>query len=153
MAKQTRSSVPGIGVMLGMLGGNAESVAAIKDSLGKQIAALAMTDKAIRITFADGSVLRLADEGQSCCEHRYMRTDDKLDDFIGATLTDASLVDAPTQRNDDEYDVREVQFLRLTTDKGVLVLSNHNDHNGYYGGFWIQGSIERDETTCSVSDS
>jgi len=30
-----------------------------------------------------------------------------------------------------------VQFLTIITDNGTFTVSNHNIHNGYYGGFFI----------------
>jgi hypothetical protein len=34
--------------------------------------------------------------------------------------------------------VHEVAFLEVTTDRGVFQMKNHNEHNGYYGGFLIR---------------
>ncbi len=128
----------GIGVMIRQLSGNAESVAAFTGAVNKRIAHIYMTDDVLTIKFDDGYILHLKDDGQSCCEHRYMKTDDTLSDFIGGVMTGAEVVDAPNQS--DEYSEHEVQFLRVHTDKGILTVSNHNEHNGYYGGFYIQAS-------------
>ena len=38
---------------------------------------------------------------------------------------------------DDIGEKHEVQFLEIKTDRGVLTMANHNEHNGWYGGFWI----------------
>ena len=89
-------SMPVMGVMLGMLGGNESSVNAIKGSLGKKIASVELTDDALRMGFEDGTTLVLKDEGQSCCEARYMRTDDTLADFVGAVFTGVEVADAPS---------------------------------------------------------
>ena len=104
-------------------------------AVGHIITAVRLADNVLRIGLDDGSVLSLQDDGQSCCEARYMRTDDDLSSFVGATLIDVELADAPPVEGD--YDVHEVQFLNVKTSKGVLALSNHNEHNGYYGGFAI----------------
>jgi hypothetical protein len=32
----------------------------------------------------------------------------------------------------------EVQFLRIHAEDETVVFETHNEHNGYYGGFWIQ---------------
>jgi hypothetical protein len=64
-----------------------------------------------------------------------MRTDDTLTDYAGAELLDVSLEDAPDLEAGGES--HEVQFLRVKTSKGMFVMSSHNEHNGYYGGFWI----------------
>lgn len=127
----------GVGVMLGLLGGNEETVTAIRNSLGKTIQSVCLDAESnqLRFNFSDGANLTIFDNGQSCCETRYMRTDDNLTEFAGALLLDLELKDAPPINGD--YDVHEVQFLDVKTDKGVFQMANHNEHNGYYGGFWI----------------
>lgn len=134
------SDTPGIGVMLGMLGGNNETSAAIRASLGKPIASLTLDDDKLHFAFTDGTGLVLFDEGQSCCESRYMRTDDDLSRAVGATLVKLERRDAPSI--EDEYGEHEVQFLDITTSAGVLQMASHNEHNGYYGGFWIVARLE-----------
>jgi len=68
----------GIGVMIGMLSSNESTVDAIKSSLGKTIREVTLSDEQLRVGLDGGSVLVLWDDGQSCCEERYMRTDDDL---------------------------------------------------------------------------
>jgi len=121
--------------MLGELGGNRETVEAVQGSLGKAISEVTLKEDVLDFTFSDGSGLTLRDDGQSCCESRYMRTDDDLAYYAGATLTDLALRDAPPIPA--EYAEHEVQFLDVTTSKGVFTCSSHNEHNGYYGGFYI----------------
>jgi len=132
----------GLGVMLGMLGGNADSVAAFTGAVGKTIAALRLgDDDALHFKFSDGSKMKLSDEGQSCCENRYMRTDDNLAEYVGAKLLGAEIKEAPNV--EDEYDEEhEVQFLEVQTDRGVFTMASHNEHNGYYGGFLIRAAVE-----------
>ena len=130
----------GIGVMLGILGGNEETVNTVKNSLNKTIKKVWLdkeTDK-LNFKFTDGTGMRLFDDGQSCCEHRYMMTDDDLTEFENSKLLDIELKSAPDQ--EDEYGTHEVQFLDVKTDKGVFQMANHNEHNGYYGGFWLVAS-------------
>ena len=131
----------GIGAMLGMLGGNKETVAAVKASLGKTIKETRLKDDdSLVLVFDDGLVLTLRDDGQSCCENRYMRTDDDLAEFAGAEVLDVELRDAPS--TEGEYgECHDVQFLAVKTSKGEFVMSTHNEHNGYYGGFWIVASL------------
>jgi len=125
----------GIGVMLGMLGGNEETVKAVKSSLNKVIESVALIENELVFEFEDGTKLKLWDDGQCCCESRYMDTDDDLTEYAGSRLLDFELKSADCV--DSEYEVHEVQFLDVKTDKGVFTMSNHNEHNGYYGGFWI----------------
>lgn len=133
----------GMGVMIGMLGGNADSVDAFTGALGKTIAALRLgDDDALHFEFGDGSKMKLFDDGQSCCESRYMRTDDDLASFVGAKLIGAEIKDAPSAAPPYEYGEHEVQFLEVKTDRGVFTMASHNEHNGYYGGFLIRAQVE-----------
>lgn len=89
----------GFSVMLGMLTDNSAAVAALKASAGKTIRTVKLSeslheDGALIIAF-DDSALVLWDGGRSCCEHRYMSTDDDLSSFVGATFTDAEIRDGP----------------------------------------------------------
>lgn len=131
----------GMTVMLNMLFGNDSSVEAFTGAIGKTIASLKLgEDEALHFDFSDGSKMKLRDEGQSCCELRYMRTDDNLSDYIGAKLLGAEIKEAPSV--EDEYGEHDVQFLELKTDRGVFTMVSHNEHNGYYGGFLISASTE-----------
>lgn len=133
-------SKTGMGVMIQMLGGNAETVDALEQTIGKTIAGMSMENNSLRIAMADGRTLMLDDGGQSCCEHRYMTCDDDLSGYEGATLVNVETRDAPSV--EDEYgNEHEVQFLVVTTSKGTITAATHNEHNGYYGGFWIQARL------------
>jgi hypothetical protein len=93
-------------------------------------------DDELRMTFDNGIKVKLYDDGQSCCESRYMKTDDDLPYFIGATLVD--IEELPSTATDEDYDVHEIMFVHVKTDKGNIVLNTHNKHNGYYGGFYMR---------------
>lgn len=126
----------GIGVMLNQLTGeHIRSASALKDAMGKQITSLSLSeDSQLRIKFSDGTGLRIWDDGQSCCESRYTRTDDDLSAFVGANLLDVAVRDGGgTGEEDGDY--HDIQFLVLSTDRGDITFSSHNEHNGYYGGF------------------
>lgn len=129
----------GIGVMIQALGGNGSSVKAYKKAIGLKIESVKLENDALWFTFEGGYKMKLSDEGQSCCEHRYMVTDDNLDDYVGAIFLGAEIKDAPNV--EDPYgEAHEVQFLEIKTDKGVFTMATHNEHNGYYGGFWVVAS-------------
>lgn len=130
----------GLGVMIGMLGGNEMTVNAIKASIGKTITDVALVDEKLKFVFSDGKKIVIFDNGQSCCESRYMTTDDDLSYFKDCTFDNIELRDAPNMPN--EWGEHEVQFLLITTSKGVFTMETHNEHNGYYGGFLI---VARDE--------
>lgn len=126
----------GLGLIIKMLGSDRASVDAFTNAMGKTISSLKLgADDALHFVFTDGSKLKISDDGQSCCEHRYMRTDDDLSEFIGAKLLDAEIKEAPNVVN--EYEEHEVQFLEVKTDRGVFTMASHNEHNGYYGGFYV----------------
>jgi hypothetical protein len=110
--------------------------------LDQKIIGLEIDDEnRLRLTFEGGLQLLLWDNGQDCCEERYMRTDDDLTTFVGAHLLGIEVVDT-VKTTENDYEMHETQFLRVLTSKGILVLSNHNVHNGYYGGFDIRADVE-----------
>lgn len=75
------------------------------------------------------------DVGQSCCEFRYMHTDDDLTAFVGGDFLSAEIRSAPNVP--DECEDHEVQFLLVNTSLGTFTIETHIVHNGYYGGFAI----------------
>ena len=125
----------GLGVMIGMMGGNHETVDTHQDAVGKQIKDLSLHDDRLHIYFEDGTGIQIYDDGQSCCEDRWMHTDDELADFAGSTFLGAELRDGPTESGDCEE--KESQFLLINTSAGTFTMVNYNEHNGYYGGFWM----------------
>jgi hypothetical protein len=129
----------GIGVMIQTLGGNEETVNAVKSALNKTIEKVWLEENELLFKFTDGTNLKLYDDGQSCCEDRYMRTDDDLSEYEGAKLLDFELKNAPDQ--EDDYGTHEIQFLDVKTSNGVFQMANHNEHNGYYAGFCIVAKV------------
>lgn len=67
----------------------------------------------------------------------YICTNDSTEEFIGANLLSVNLTDiALNNANlpaEGWCDEREIQFVNLHTDKGLLQLAVYNAHNGYYG--------------------
>jgi len=114
------------------------SCEAVRWCVGKPVTALSVTGSDLNIDFADAR-LRIFDDGQSCCESRYMVCDDDLTAYIGAQLMDVTIEDAPDMP--DEYGVHQVQFLHVKTSAGSFTVSSHNEHNGYYGGFYISAHL------------
>lgn len=125
----------GLGVMINMLSGNESTVKAFMGAKGKVITELYLKSDTLHFTFVDGSRIRIYDGGQSCCESRYMVTDDDLSYYVGATLLDGEIAQSPDV--EDGGECHEVQFLHIKTSKGTFTMSNHNEHNGYYVGFSI----------------
>ena len=106
---------------------------------GKVIRGLELAEDSLTVTF-DGQRLVLWDAGQSCCESRYMRTDDDLSIHVGQPLTKVELRQAPEEP--DEYGNHEVEFLLITSGRGTSTVASHNEHNGYYGGFLLTAKVE-----------
>jgi hypothetical protein len=129
----------GVGVMIAELSGNEGSVKAFASCIGKKIKRVWLEEDALKFTFEDGTNLELFDDGQSCCESRYMRTDDNLDDYAGAELVSAQTVTGPDVPG--EYDAHETEFLEVYTSKGSFKMVSHVEHNGYYGGFAITARL------------
>jgi hypothetical protein len=135
----------GLGVMIQMLGGNEETIEVLRAALDQPIRNVELKndadgDNSLHITLGD-KVLVIKDAGQSCCEHRYMTTDDDLLYYAGSTLIDVDIAEAPSI--EDKYgDPHDQQFLNIQTSKGTFTMVTHVEHNGYYGGFWLQARFE-----------
>ena len=135
--------------MISWLSGYKDSAKAYKNALNKEIKSLEIHSEnwrdSLNITFVDNSKLELYDDGQSCCEQRYMSTDDDLDYYIGSTLLGAEIKEGPYI--EDKYgEHHEQEFLIIKTSLGEFTIVNHNEHNGYYGGFSVKARyIESNE--------
>ena len=138
---------PGLGVMLAALSETGETGLILNEVKGKQITGLQLrkrdegADKfywedSLVVGLDHGEAIRIYDGGQSCCEYRYMTTDDDLDAYVGADFIDIEVRNGPDI--DAGYDVHEVQFLLVNTSLGTFTMETHNEHNGYYGGFYAQ---------------
>jgi len=128
----------GLGAMIHYLSGGSENSA--DKYYGRKIKTASLVDNKLVIEFTGkhetGKIIHVYDNGQSCCESRYMTTDDNLSDLRGGKLTEIKLKYAEDETG--EYgDVHEICFLEVSTDKGSVVFANHNEHNGYYGGFGL----------------
>jgi hypothetical protein len=134
-------STPGIGVMIEQLSGYGDTAKVLTKAIGKTIKEAVVADDVLKLFFEDGTAIGLYDGGQSCCEHRYMNTDDDLTHFVGSTLTGFRIEDGP-EIDGEAYNPPESQFLLTDTSKGTFTVVNYNSHNGYYGGFAIRARDE-----------
>jgi hypothetical protein len=130
--------------------GKNESDHAAIAAIGKTIAGVRLdTDNGLFITFEDRSVLRLWDDGQDCCEARYMSSDDvpqQVAHHVGAKLLGYDFREAPDiESGDDGGDVHEVAFFAIKTERGEIVVQTHNEHNGYYGGLSVSSKWEPEQ--------
>jgi hypothetical protein len=125
---------PGLGVMLFMLGGGSKHSS--DEYVGKVVENAYIDDNHLYIDFEDGVKIRIYDDGQSCCEYRHMTCDDNPEDLVGGAWVSAQTQNGPDEEG--EYgDMHEQQFLIVKTTKGTITIANHNEHNGYYGGFGL----------------
>jgi len=94
-------------------------------------------ESSLVFTFSDGRKMRVFDGGQDCCESRYMHIDDDLSEFeTGQFLgIEVKSVDVADDDNESSGCCHEVQFVDINTSRGPISIVNHNEHNGYYGGF------------------
>jgi hypothetical protein len=96
-------------------------------------------EDAVFLILDDDKKVKVSDNGQLCCERRYMTSDDTdgIGFLKGSNLFDI-VVTGDTRGDEGGYGyVHAVQFLEIRTSHGVATLSNHNVHNGYYGGFGL----------------
>jgi hypothetical protein len=112
--------------------------------IGERIKAVQFLEEApnrdggeLKITFDSGIAIAIYDDGQSCCEHRYMATDDDPQWLVGKLFAGIEGKEAPTE--EDQYgEPKEIIFVEIKTDQGSISFKNYNEHNGYYGGFSMQ---------------
>lgn len=107
----------------------------VQKYLGRTISAAKLYEEQLSLKFADGGGITIWDSGQSCCEHRYMTCDDDVQSLVGhklmqITSRDGGMIEAGGEEH-------ETQFVEVSTDIGSIALVNHNEHNGYYGGFLL----------------
>lgn len=128
----------GIGAMLHLLGGGSQQEPST--FYGRTITDVEKSDDKLTISFGDGSRIAIWDNGQSCCESRYMTCDDDVKSLVGQKLVRIEGKSGPDA--DGDYDVHETCFVEIATDGGFITLTNHNVHNGYYGGFGLTVTLE-----------
>jgi len=123
----------GIGAMIHYLSGGSEHSAS--EYYGQKILSAEIVDNRLRLGLKNGKTIEIWDNGQSCCENRYMSTDDDVSSLVGKKLTQIACKEGPTV--DEDYNVHEQVFVEVATNKGFITIANHNEHNGYYGGFGL----------------
>ena len=132
-------AMPGVGSMLHGLGGG--SAHDPSEYYGREITEAHINDDRLRLKFSDGTVIKLWDNGQSCCEDRYITCDDDVSDLVGGKLLNIEVKDSGEK--EEEYDVHEWVFIEVATDKAFISMTTHNEHNGYYGGFGLTITEEK----------
>ena len=122
----------GLGVMIHMLSGGSRHET--DEFYGQKIIKAEIVDEQLRLDLEDGVQIQIWDNGQSCCEFRYMTCDDEVQSLQGHTLSRIEAKDGPDEEGEYE-EVHESVFVEVGTDDGFITITNHNEHNGYYGGF------------------
>ena len=121
---------------------NNECEALYKEIMGRRIVEIVVENDALKIHFAgDAPNVKFFDDGQSCCESRYMTCDDDVKVLRSGFFLSASIRSAGSPKAKDEeedWGVHDIQFLIIETTIGGITIANHNKHNGYYGGFSLK---------------
>lgn len=118
--------------------GNGDTDKLYKEMRGKKITSAEFKKDSIYLTFDDGLSVIIDDQGQSCCERRYMRTDDNIKDIEGKTLVAIDIKEGPSFLTSEDRDEHEIQFLEIQTNDIAVTFASHVVHNGDYGGFSIE---------------
>ncbi len=132
----------GIGVVLHYLSGGSEESA--DNYYGRKVVAASLDSQANKVflTFDDGVRIAIWDDGQSCCESRYITCDDDLSRIVGGDLVAIETKDGPD--TEDEWGgCHEQVFVDVITTEGTVTFTTHNEHNGYYGGFGLTITEEK----------
>jgi len=124
----------GIGAMIHQLSGGSDENP--DKYYGRIIKDANINEERLLLTFSDGVSVKIFDDGQSCCEHRYITCDDEAKDLIGNKLMKIETADGG-EVGEDDYEIHEQVFIKIITDKTTITLTTHNEHNGYYGGFGL----------------
>ena len=131
-------SAPGLGVMLSYLGGNEKTIAALEEAKGRRVLAVSLADDALRVHLTGGA-LKIYDDGQSCCEARYITCDDDLGGCDWGTLVGVEQRGGAWEEG-SSAECHETAFVVVTTSLRTITICTHNEHNGYYGGFALRAA-------------
>jgi hypothetical protein len=121
-----------------------ETLKTIGSCLGKVIEKVMLaydheSRESIIIIFTDGTALNLFDDGQQCCEKRWLASDDKSEDVAGGVLMDVQMEEGVDDEGSE--DILQSQFIRIITDKAPYVVTAYNKHNGSYDGITVKAEI------------
>jgi len=103
--------------------------------VGRTITGISITEDrlALRFSTTDGDVVAKTDA--DCCSSTWVEHVELPALGFPAKVASAEDLDLPGSREDDpEHDCLAVYGLKITTDKGEIVIDYRNSSNGYYGG-------------------
>jgi hypothetical protein len=107
----------------------------ISNYIGLTIKIAYLSDNRIYLRFDGDKGITIFDNGQSCCESRYISCDDDLSSLVGGKLVH---IVTKAYKEEDEWSCHEKCFVEIQTDKGFVTFCTHNEHNGYYSGFSLK---------------
>lgn len=115
--------------------------------VGKQILGTRLddNDNVVLLVLEGGYSLTLSDDGQSCCETRYITCDDNLSDLIGSKFSHIKELKHTTVDDDEYENEHEIVFVEIRAEDTFCTICTHNEHNGYYGGFNLNVRITKKE--------
>lgn len=81
-----------------------------------------------------------------------MTCDDDVNDLVGHNWISADVQDGPSLKDENEEyaEDHDQQFLIVRTTGATITVANHNEHNGYYGGFGLTIEENEDEDNLSL---
>lgn len=126
---------PGIGAMIHRLSGGSDE--SPDKYYGRKIIEADINEDRLRLKFDDKIIIKIWDDGQSCCEHRYITCDDDVSKLIGGALRIIEVVECKEVEDDEYGECHEQPFINVGTEKITITFCTHNEHNGYYGGFGL----------------
>src|SRR6185312_7899172 len=97
----------GIGAMLHALGGGSKHDP--KEFFGRTVCGAEIIDDRLRLTLDGGEQIEIWDDGQSCCENRWLTCDDDLKSLCGHTLARIDTKSGPNESS--EWGDHEVCFV------------------------------------------
>lgn len=106
--------------------------------IGRRIKSVSFKDNVLSLVFEDKVTIEISDQGQQCCEHRYMTCDDNIQDLVGQVLKKILVKNVTHGRERDDESGAErpdTAFLEIQTNTNSVGFATHNEHNGYYSGF------------------
>lgn len=106
----------------------------LKACAGKTIVEMTFMLSTLYILF-DDSKLAITNDDPDCCANKYLVCDDALDFASGRVFQGLLRKTAPANYDySGSNDAHEIAFGEIVTSGGVVQLTAHNEHNGYYGG-------------------
>lgn len=94
---------------------------------------VAADKKAIRFTMEGGETIVAKCDGD-CCSSTWIESVEMPAGDLPAKVLAVTNLDLPSQGDGHGDELIQLYGLKLTTDKGDLVLDYRNESNGYYGG-------------------